>query len=114
MKCFDRGGTVVHRRRVLGIRSIEAFLGAVYPPPAHPVLLQVYPQCYTSQCGDIWSMRPFVREGTASRTLVAIHDVSRMVDPRAQVTKGLRPLWFCRLITRDLIHMQVQRTRCCP
>ena len=76
MKCFGRGGTVVHRRRVLGIRSIEAFLGAAYPPPAHPVLLQVYPQCYTSQGRDIWSTRLFVREGTASQTLVAIHDVS--------------------------------------
>ena len=27
---------------------------------------------------------------------------------------GLRPLRFCRLITRDLIHMQVRRTRCRP
>ena len=76
MKCFSRGGTVVHRRRLLGIRSIEAFLAAAYPPPAHPVSLQVYPQSYTSQSRDIWSTRPFVREGTASRTLVAIHDVS--------------------------------------
>ena len=76
MKCFGRGGTVVHRRRLLGIRSIEAFLAAAYPPPAHPVSLQAYPQCYTSLGRDIWSARPFVREGTASRTLVAIHDVS--------------------------------------
>ena len=76
MKCFGRGGTVVHRRRVLGIRSIEAFLGAAYPPPAHPISLQVYPQCCTSQGRDIWSTRPFVREGTASQTLVTIHDVS--------------------------------------
>ena len=43
MKCFGRGGTVVHRRRLLGIRSIEAFLAAAYPPPAHPVSLQAYP-----------------------------------------------------------------------
>ena len=76
MKCFGRGGTVVHRRQVLGIRSLKAFLGAAYPPAAHPVSLQGYPQCYMSQGRDIWSMRPFVREGTASRTLVAIHNVS--------------------------------------
>ena len=76
MKCYSRGGTVVHRRRLLGIRSIEAFLAAPYPPPAHRVSLQAYPSCYTSQCGDIWSTRPFVRKSIASQTLVAIHDVS--------------------------------------
>ena len=76
MKCYSRGGTVVHRRRLLGIRSIEAFLAAPYPPPVHPVTLQAYPPCYTSQCGDIWSTRPFVRKSIASQTLVAIHDVS--------------------------------------
>ena len=76
MKCFGRGGTVVHRRWILGVRSIEAFLGAAYPPLAHPVLLQAYPPCYTSQGRDIWSTRPFVRKSTASRTPVAIHDVS--------------------------------------
>ena len=76
MKFFSRGGTVVHRRRLLGIRSIEAFLAAPYPPPAHPVSLQAYPPCYTSQGRDIWSTRPFVRKSTASQTLVAIHDVS--------------------------------------
>ena len=43
MKCYSRGGTVVHRRRLLGIRSIKAFLAAPYPPPAHPVSLQAYP-----------------------------------------------------------------------
>ena len=43
MKCYSRGGTVVHRRRLLGIRSIEAFLAAPYPPPAHPISLQAYP-----------------------------------------------------------------------
>ena len=77
MKCYSRGGTVVHRRRLLGIRSIEAFLAAPYPPPAHPISLQAYPPCYTSQCRDIWSTRPFCEKkysipdpGSHSRRLV--------------------------------------------
>ena len=81
MKCYSRGGTVVHRRRLLGIRSIEAFLAAPYPPPAHPVSLQAYPPCYTSQCRDIWSTRPFVRKSIASHTLVAIR---HLVNGRSQ------------------------------
>ena len=33
----------------------------------------------------------FARKSIASQSLVAVHDVSQTVDPRAQVTTGLRP-----------------------
>ena len=75
MKCFGRGGTVVHRRRVLGIRSIERSSVLRTPRQLIPFVTGL-PPMYTSQGRDIWSTRPFVREGTASQTLVAIHDIS--------------------------------------
>ena len=76
MKCFGRGGTVVHRRRVLGSEASRRSSVLRTPCQLIPFHYRFTPQCCTSQGRDIWSTRPFVREGIAPRTLVAIHDVS--------------------------------------